>query len=129
MENVYLKIQEALKHVEPTANSNMYHIKSNDGLIFSSTKGWQELNGKLYGHCFDYNEVQAIAKILREHGYTDIKIDKDITATNFVRMASSPFGNPVKMIKLLLGTALIFLLSLFFLKSGLIDVLLNEVGK
>ena len=130
MENIHIKIQDALKHVKPTLNSNMYLIKNSDGLIFSSDKGWHDLNDKLNGHCFDFNEVQVIVKILEEHGYTDIKIEKDKTATNFIRAANSPFGNPVKMIKLLFGTALFFLLLFILIKSGLVDMLLlNDVEK
>lgn len=123
MENINLKIQAALNHVELATNSNMYRIRNKDGLIFSRFKGWQELNRELYGHYFDYNAIQAIVKILEEHGYTDIKIEKDITATNFVKMANSPFGNPVKMVKLLLGTIVFFVLLFILLKSGLVDVI------
>lgn len=96
-----------------------YRILNTDGLIYSQHLGWVELNGDVYGHMFDEKEVPVVISILKEHGYTDVQTELDKAGTLFAVVAESPFGNPSKMVHLLIYTGIFFaLLYLIVLVSA-----------
>lgn len=107
--------------ISPATNNKMYRIVDPRGRIFSLQLGWKKMNGKMYGHLFNENEVPTVIKVLKEHGYRNVRKEIDKTGTLFMLAANSPFGNSRKMVQLLIVTVIIFALLYIVLSTGLFD--------
>lgn len=111
MESYLKEIQEELSLLNSQNNnerSKQYRILNQNGEIFTLSNGWQPLTGKVYGHIFDLNELQAVKGVLIKHGFDKLHVELDKAGTAFTYASNSPFGNPGKMVKLLLFTVFFF---------------------
>ena len=92
-----------------TLNSvGVYNIKNTDGEVYSRFKGWQKLDGKLYGHQFHKAEIPLVKAILKAHGYEAVETKRDTVGSLFMLSLKSPFAHPVKFMWLLVFTAIFF---------------------
>lgn len=126
MEAFLEEIQEELNLVNTksnNANKAQYRILNQDGEIFTRNYGWQPLTGEVYGHMFDLNELQAVKGVLIKHGYDKLNVELDKAGTAFMYASDSPFGNPGKMVKLLLVTLLIFMTLYILLQMDLTSLI------
>ena len=123
--------EELIKRLDEEAivssNSKMYRIVDPRGRVYSLQLGWQKISGKLYGHLFDENEIPIVIDVLNKHGYRNVRSEKDKTGTLFMLAANSPFGNSKKMVKLLIGTVLFFILLYIALQPGLFEGIVKLV--
>lgn len=120
---IYKRMTE--KAITPSDNNKMYRIVDPRGRIYSLQLGWQKISGKVYGHLFDENEVPIVISVLKEHGFRNVRSEKDKTGSLFMLAANSPFGNGKKMVQLLIGTAIFFVLLYIVLQTGIFDAVLS----
>ena len=131
--NMNNAVRNALKQINSSLDSNkMYRILDKNGLVYSQSLGWVELNNDTYGHIFSEKELPIVLSVLKEHGYTEIRTELDKVGTMFIAAAESPFGNPSKMVHLVIYTILFFVLLFIVLNTGLFstltDLLTNTIN-
>lgn len=96
----------------------MYRIVNKETeLIYSSSLGWVEENGKMYGHCFEREEAEEILDKLISDGIP-VAMEKDKVASRFESAANFSIKN------LFIGTVITFI-SLFITLFILRDIPLN----
>lgn len=99
----------------------MYRIVNKETeLIYSSSLGWVEENGKMYGHCFEREEAEEILDKLISDGIP-VAMEKDKVASRFESAANFSIKN------LFIGTVITFIplfITLFILR----DIPLNSTG-
>ncbi|GLO68377.1 MULTISPECIES: hypothetical protein [Oceanobacillus] len=97
---------------------SMYRIVNKETeLIYSSSLGWVEENGKMYGHCFEREEAEEILDKLISDGIP-VAMEKDKVASRFESAANFSIKN------LFIGTVITFI-SLFITLFILRDIPLN----
>lgn len=116
MQNINIILRNRLEKVEKSHKKTQYRILNEKGEIYSQFLGFVELNNEVYGHLFDYNQINVVKEVLKENGFNDIIIKRDKLGSLFVLAAESPFGNPIKLLKLTLFTVFFIPLFLFSFK-------------
>lgn len=121
------EVLSILKSEEPNTSkgSARYRLIDVNGRAYSRFLGWQDLDGKIYGHQFAKDEVPKVLKVLKENGFYAIRVEKDAVGSLLSLFGTSPFGNPKKMAELYLITAMLALAAFICVKFNLLDFVIQ----
>lgn len=109
---------------------SMYRVLNSKGEVYSRFQGWRKIDGETYGHMFDKKQLPVALEVLKENGYEEISVEKDMTGTLLMIVDKSPLNTPKKMVKFVLVVGFIYLVILItnkIMQTGFLQDYLSTI--
>ena len=110
--NKELEKRFSKKDGERSSSISMYRVLNSKGEIYSRFQGWRKIDGETFGHIFYKKQFPVVLEVLKENGYEDISVEKDMAGTLLMIVDKSPLSTPKKMVKTTLVIGFIFVVIL-----------------